>query len=203
MQASNDDGPRSWLDAAVELLGRAGTRGTVRVQGASMVPTLIPGSLLLVDFAPGRTRPGDILLFRQGGTLVVHRLLARVRSRRAGPCLRTRGDGRLDLDPPLLDRDVVGRVVAIRRRDRWRTLEGPAPRVYARLLAWHDHFWAAAAWLGGRIDSRLSMKVVFRLVTRLDRGGLRVADAALFRLVHREIPAAEGASWGQRGDASE
>ena len=146
------------------------------------------GSPLLVDFSPRRRRVGDILLFRQGGVLVVHRFLGRVRSRRAGPCLRTRGDGRPDLDPPVFDRDVVGRVVAVRRDGGWRTLRGPLPALYARMIAWHDHVWSGAAWLAGKLDRRLPAAFLRRTVARLDHRSLRVADAVLFRLAHRSIP---------------
>ena len=55
------------LDAAVDLMGRAGRGGRVQVVGESMRPTLAPGDVLAVDFSPGTPRRGDLLLFRLAG----------------------------------------------------------------------------------------------------------------------------------------
>ena len=87
--------------AAVELMGRAGRLGTVRVQGESMNPTLRPGQLLAVDFSPEGTARGDMLLFRQGDLLLVHRRVASAPPLDGRSRFRTRGDGVLDLDPPV------------------------------------------------------------------------------------------------------
>ena len=40
------------LDAAVDLMGRQGRGGTLRVRGVSMIPTLIGRQLVAVEFAP-------------------------------------------------------------------------------------------------------------------------------------------------------
>ena len=69
--------------AAVELMGRVGRDGTVRVEGESMRPALRPGQRLAVDFAPERLARGDVLVFRQGDALLVHRMLWRSRSTRS------------------------------------------------------------------------------------------------------------------------
>jgi hypothetical protein len=188
----------SRLDAAADLLGRAGRLGRIPVVGDSMRPTLMAGLAILVDFRPDRTQVGDLVLFRQGGALVVHRLLARVRSRRAGPCLRTRGDGRPDLDPPVLAPSVLGRVVAVERPDgTWRSLEGPTARVYAALLAAHDHTWAALWTLAGRADRafrRTGLATDLKgAVARADRAVLAIVDRALFRAAHRARRAPAGA----------
>lgn len=194
--------PTSRLDAAADLLGRAGRLGRIPVVGDSMRPTLTEGLAILVDFRPDRSQVGDLVLFRQGGALVVHRLLARVRSRRAGgPCLRTRGDGRPDLDPPVLAPSVLGRVVAVERPDgTWRSLEGPTARVYAALLAAHDHSWAALWTLAGRADRvfrKIGLASDFKgPVARADRALLAIVDRALFRAAHRARRAPAGAGGG-------
>lgn len=180
-----------WLDAAVELMGQVGRRGLVRVQGDSMRPSLPPGSTLLVDFAPADPRVGDVLLFRQSGTLVVHRFLARVTSKAAGPCFRTRGDNTPALDPPVLAGSVLGTVRAVDRGTGWRTLEGAPARGYEIAVAAHDHAWAAAFWVMGRVDGRLRRLGVSPFLQRItaaaDRTALRVADAVLFRPMHRRM----------------
>lgn len=187
--SNNQNGSTEWLDAAVELMGRAGRHGILVVQGISMKPTFRPGRKFEADFKTGRIMPGDVLLFRQEGTLVVHRFLGRVKTRSNKLCLRTRGDGIPTLDPPLFDCDVVGRAVALERDDGWRSLEGRGARFYAVLVSLHDHFWAALAVIAGRFDSWAGSRgwnISSRpTVIRFDRLLLRSVDRGLFNLFHR------------------
>jgi hypothetical protein len=167
--------------AAVELMGRAGRRGTVLVQGESMRPTLRPGQLLAVEFSPDVTARGDMLVFRQGDALLVHRLLGPAPPLEGRPRLRTRGDGVLELDPPVdLDR-VVARVVAFKDGERWRSTRHRAARAYAWCLAWHNLFWAAVGAVLRRLEYRLKRsKFGLRL-----RPTARAVDRRLLRWVHR------------------
>jgi hypothetical protein len=175
---------RDLVLAAVEMMGREGREGTVRVQGDSMRPTLVPDQLLAVQFTSS-ARHGDMLLFHQGGQLLVHRLLGAAPPLDGRPRLRTRGDGVLKLDPPVdLDR-VVGRVVAFRDGGRWRSTEGLAARAYGRCLAWHDFFWAGV----GAMLRRVSIgRRVFPAVEAIDRALIRLPHHLLYRRVHREVP---------------
>ena len=181
--------------AAVDLMGRAGRRGTVRVRGESMQPTLRPGQLLAVEFAPERLARGDMLIFRQGDLLLVHRLLGPARPIEGRPRLRTRGDGALTLDPPVdLDR-VVGRVVALADGELWRTTRDRPARAYAWCLAWHDLFWAVAATVSQRVDGRLGrLRFPWRLrpvVAGVERWLLRRAHGTFFDRLHSDVPRPE------------
>ena len=125
--------PVDWIDAAVELLARTGTRGTMIVRGTSMEPTLAPGSVIEVDFSPAHIRAGDLLVFRQAELIVVHRLVS---GRRGGKLLRTQGDACPDPDPPVARDDVLGRVTALERSPGARLSLDEAPaRRYARAVA--------------------------------------------------------------------
>ena len=75
MSTKLEDRSIEWLDQAVEMLGRSGQRGTLRVQGRSMLPILREGRQMLVDFSATGFRRGELILFRMGEYLVVHRLL--------------------------------------------------------------------------------------------------------------------------------
>ncbi len=181
--------------AAVDLMGRAGRRGTVRVRGESMQPTLRPGQLLAVEFAPERLARGDMLIFRQGDLLLVHRLLGPARPIHGRPRLRTRGDGALTLDPPVdLDR-VVGRVVALADGEHWRTTRDRPARAYAWCLAWHDLFWAVAATVSQRVDGRLrGLRIRWRLrpvVARVEHWLLLRAHRTFFDRLHSDVPRPE------------
>lgn len=146
----------------------------------SMVPHLRGGDLLLVRRAQGAPARGHLIVFRQNDYLVVHRYLGGARTPDGRPCYRTRGDGRSALDPPVLAADVVARAVAVRSGGTWRSLDGPAAGVYARMVAWHDLFWAAAAVAAQRAG-------LGGIAAALDRGLLRLGAPLVFPLLHRRI----------------
>jgi hypothetical protein len=183
---------RELVLAAVDLMGRADRRGTVRVLGESMQPTLRPGQLLAVEFAPQRLARGDMLIFRQGDLMLVHRLLGPARPLAGRPRLRTRGDGTLALDPPVdLDR-VIGRVVALADGAKWRTTRDRPARAYAWCLAWHDLFWAVVASVSQRVDRGLhGLRISWRsrpAVASVERWLLRRAHRAFFDRLHSAVP---------------
>lgn len=85
----------------------------VRVTGASMLPLLKGGELLLVEPVPARVRIGDLLVFvGPGGRLVVHRLVRRLGRGRAMR-LQMQGDGCPKPDDPVPPEAVLGRVARI------------------------------------------------------------------------------------------
>lgn len=179
-----------WIDRAVGLLATEGTPTTFRVRGESMRPTLEPDSEVRVDPRSPRPRFGEMILFRQANYLTVHRYLGPARFPDGTPCLRTRGDGRAVLDPPLRAPDLRGRVVAIRRTDGWRSVEGPAARAYAVAVGLHDLAWAALAAVAHRFEravgwGREGGGPIVASIGRADRALLSLADRALFRALHR------------------
>jgi len=183
--------------AAVELMGRAGRNGTVLVQGESMHPTLRPGQMLAVEFSPDVTARGDMLVFRQGDALLVHRLVGPAPPLEGRPRLRTRGDGVLALDPPVdLDR-VVALVVAFKDGEQWWSTRHRAARAYAWCLAWHDLFWAAVGVVLRRLERRPhGSKIAARLrpaAGAVDRRLLRCVHRLLSRRMHRRVAKPEGA----------
>ena len=182
------------LDAAVELMGRSGGSGRVRVQGDSMRPMLRPGDVLEVAFKGDPPRTGDLLLFRQADYLVVHRLLGRARRQGGEVGFRTRGDASMALDPRVAEGSVLGRVVAFERGSERRELKGRRARGYARAMAWHGFCWAALAAVARRIDRGLGRgraeRSFERLVRRVDRRLLRLVHGAVFDRLHplRSLP---------------
>jgi hypothetical protein len=157
-----------------------------------MRPTLRPGQRLQVDFAPGPLGRGDMLVFRQGDALLVHRLLGGARRDGGRPRLRTRGDGVLTFDPPVDPEQVVGRVVALEHGGAWRSTRSRPARAYAWCLAWHDLAWAALGVLV-RYPERKLRRVRVRLqlraaVAAVDRWLLAAVHRLAFARVHREVP---------------
>ena len=169
------------------LLSERG-RAIVPIVGedTSMVPHLSGGDLVAAGPPEPAPRPGDLLVFVQRDYLVVHRYLGAARDPSGRPCLRTRGDGRNELDPAVSHDAVRARVVAIRRAGVWRSLEGVGPAAYARLVAWHDLFWAGVGVAGRKVG-------LGRAAGFVDRAVLRVTAALLFAPLHVRIEAPDGA----------
>jgi hypothetical protein len=183
--------------AAISLMGDSGKEGVIHVEGVSMLPTFPADTRILVEFSCCSPDPGDILLYWQADGLVVHRFLARVDSRKFGKCLRTRGDGLSTLDPPLYQEKVLGRVTAFRRAGTWWSLETGPARLWGRLVAFHDHVWAALVVAGNRVDRVFSRVKVPRsagpLASRLDAWKLRLTDRLFFQWFHTKIDAPDSA----------
>jgi hypothetical protein len=194
------------LDAAVELMGRSGRRAILPMHGESMLPTLRSGQWVAVDLSPERIERGDLVLYRQQGYLVVHRLLGTTTGDDGAPALRTRGDGLSGFDPPLDRARVRGRVVAIRDEDRWWDLEGGAARAYAVAIAVHDLCWATAGAAGARLDrllQRLGFPAAIQTGTgECDRRLLRLVHRMLFGLLHRKAATPPGESTPMRRSAA-
>lgn len=195
MSAPSPEIAREIVLAAVDLMGEAGRGGRLRVQGNSMLPTLLPGQELQVTFSSSRPARGTMLVFRQADMLLVHRVVGRARPLGGKPRLRTRGDGVLVFDPAVDYERIVGRVEAFGDARGWRAANTSGARAYGWMVAWHDYFWAALGVLCRRIEPRLSrtgLNLRLRpIVDRLDKTCLRVAHALFFRAAHRRIPEPE------------
>ena len=84
-----------------------------------MAPLLLPGDAVRVASLGGvEPRRGALLVVRQGGYLVTHRLVGWVGTG-AGRRLLLQGDACHRPDQPVTREDVLGVVVARRRAGRW------------------------------------------------------------------------------------
>jgi len=179
------------LDAAVELIGRSGRPVVLSMTGESMLPTLHPGQRIAVELRSRPAERGDLLLFRQLDYLVVHRMLGPARLADGSPGLRTRGDGKPGLDPPLDGKRVRGRAVALEARGAWWDLDAPGARLYALAVALHDLFWSAAIHCASRGDDLLEdARLAGPLrgwASRADRWLLQQAHRRLFFPAHRRL----------------
>jgi hypothetical protein len=169
------------LDAAIEMIGRAGVRGSVAVAGVSMHPTFAAVERLAVEFAPGKISFGDVIVFRQRGKLVVHRLVGR---ERAGSRLKTRGDGTISFDPWVEHGDVIGRVFAVEYPgDEWRGIRGGRASFYGGCLAAHDLCWG----LLGSLALKIAGEGWRWRIGRLDHFKLTLVHGLLFRAFNPRI----------------
>jgi SOS-response transcriptional repressor LexA len=99
-------------ELAAEVLRSSG-RLRLKVTGWSMLPSVFPGDLLLVEQSD-TNEPGDIVLFHRDRRLVAHRMIHR--SEKAG--VTTRGDAMAYPDPPVRREEMLGKVVLISRNGK-------------------------------------------------------------------------------------
>jgi signal peptidase I len=108
---------RARLELSAEILQR-GERLSLRVNGASMLPSLFPGDVLTFRrCAPEEIVVGDIVLFMREGRCFVHRVAERMAGG-ASSRLRTRGDALPACDAPLVETEVLGRLATVERKGR-------------------------------------------------------------------------------------
>jgi signal peptidase I len=92
--------------------------GMIRLKAAgwSMLPAVWPGDTLVVEQMDCTgVRHGEIVAFSRGGRFVAHRIVSEKSGQTA---VQTRGDALLEMDSPLSDGDIVGKVVLILRNGR-------------------------------------------------------------------------------------
>jgi hypothetical protein len=90
----------------------------LRVMGWSMLPSVWPGDTLLVDrVGSEQVSEGDIVLFGRDRRLFAHRVVAKSGSAEKSETI-TQGDGISRPDPPVSDRELLGRVSLIVRNGR-------------------------------------------------------------------------------------
>lgn len=140
---------RTRLELAAELL-RRGERVSLRVQGASMLPSLFPGDVLTIRRCdPREIVAGDIVFFQYDGRSFAHRVAERMTASTA--CrLRTRGDALQDCDPPVNESEVLGRVTHVERNGRRLPPPrlGPVRNLVAQVVRRSN--WAARALVAAR-----------------------------------------------------
>jgi len=99
---------------AAEVLQSTGNL-QVRAGGISMLPTLRPGDCLSIQsHSIEEVQPGDLVLYARNGRFFVHRVTSKCRSGEE-TFLITRGDCMTEDDPPVANRDLLGKVTAIHR----------------------------------------------------------------------------------------
>ncbi len=104
----------------------------VPVQGTSMMPTLHPGDTCQVRLGERDVRLGDIVVYRRGQGLVIHRVVWR-----RGDWVWTRGDALIRPDPRVRRGSILGVVVTAERQGRVISLHASGKGRYVYLvLTW-------------------------------------------------------------------
>jgi polysaccharide export outer membrane protein len=128
-----DNPVRREAEVVLEALFDLGIAAGVPVRGASMHPTLRDGDRVVASPFLGLPLPGQIVLARCAGGLVVHRLID-VRLRDGRRLYRLQGDAEPGPDAPVRREDLLGRVVGAWRSGRWTEIaDDPVTRSHALL----------------------------------------------------------------------
>jgi hypothetical protein len=136
-------------ELAAEVVSRFG-EVRLRVNGASMLPSVWPGDVLTVRRrSAAELRPGRIILCYRKGRFVAHRLVGK-----RGAHWITRGDSHVFEDTPFCAEEVLGEVVNIQRGSRSIPLSP---------LWWHR----ATSWLAARSEASTRMVLRLRRLRRL------------------------------------
>ena len=131
------------LQALCELWREGERRVWLTMTTGSMVPAIPVGARFLLACGSREPAPGEIVAFRRGAVLAVHRLME-IRDPGDGGGRRylCRGDANPQPDPPLAREEIVGVVVRVlplspadRLRCSFRRVMLRRPRL-ARLLRW-------------------------------------------------------------------
>lgn len=102
-----------------ELLLRSGRQVQFRAAGFSMHPTIQDGDLVRVaSVSRDRIRVGTIVFYQAGGVPVVHRVVG-IRKFAGRTLLTLRGDACASPDAPVEGHQILGKVLAIQRGERF------------------------------------------------------------------------------------
>ena len=146
MQPACDMRTRLMSEMLAEII-RVHGKARVKVTGASMMPAVWPGDILILRRENiAKLMPGTIVLCRRDHQLQAHRVV-----KNCGDHLITRGDALAHDDPPVLAVHILGRATAIVRGGGEVPLQRP---LWARIIG------------AVLCRSDLALRVLLRLVNR-------------------------------------
>lgn len=117
---------------------RSGETIRIRAFGASMLPTIWPGDVLVIASASAEEVVcGEIVVAKREQGLVIHRLIAKTEAH----CV-LRGDAMAQNDAPARTADVLGKIVEVRRGRRV-----IMPQQNIRPLQWALAFLLCHSWV--------------------------------------------------------
>jgi len=126
------------IAATIDAWQESGQQRWWPTAGTSMMPLIVNGDEVLLQFDYQTLRRGDIVVFRHDALrpegLVAHRVI-RIREDDNDCAILTKGDNCAMADAPVAAQEILGRVIAIRRADETMDMDTPARRRRARMVA--------------------------------------------------------------------
>ncbi|MBU0511046.1 MAG: S24/S26 family peptidase [Chloroflexi bacterium] len=118
------------LEATLKVWAETGRHNLIPVKGTSMYPSLRPGDVTLIVHGYEKFRAGDILVYRSGDQVVIHRFLRWL----PDGTLLMAGDNRQFVDTPIPVSAVLGRVISVITPSGQFSLETCGVRAFGRML---------------------------------------------------------------------
>jgi signal peptidase I len=118
------------LGTALSLFQQARRPIWFPMVGTSMSPQIKEGDMILVQPAQSSIRFGDVIVFKQRGGLIAHRVIS-IQKGSNEHIYRTKGDNRRDFDALVMQSEVLGRVVCIQRHNRTICLKKPPRQLFS------------------------------------------------------------------------
>jgi len=126
--------PDNLITVAIELIRKSGEAHYLPVSGVSMRPFLYDGDMVLVSPYNDQLEQGDLIVYQASGLLITHRVLHIIHSDKKGATFITKGDNSIVPDPPIKSSAIIGKVVAIRRKNHEMRLDNPLWRTTNNLI---------------------------------------------------------------------
>ena len=118
------------VDGALDAWAAVGRVSRLVVEGASMLPLLRPGDVVVVEHSRTALHRGDVVAYRAGRTLVIHRVLRTP----VGGDVQVAGDNRSLTDEAIPPSAVIGRVVGVERNGASWRIDTPRSRRVGQLI---------------------------------------------------------------------
>jgi signal peptidase I len=163
--------------AVLELWAARGRRNRFPIAGNSMRPLIHHGDVALVVHGTAGVRVGAIILFRQKGGLIAHRVLHRAR-RPEGDVFFAQGDNAAIIDEVQADH-VIGRVLAVQRGDRHLRLDTRLWMALGWLIATATWRWSRLYRRGWALKQQRLGPAPNRISGRLRRLGIAVVKMVI------------------------
>ena len=108
----------------------------IKIVTGSMSPLIEAGDVVrIIPVEPSGIHTGDIVAFREGPRIVVHRIVGKIRSNRQVTGFHQRSDTS-GLAGVIASQDVIGRVVTITKEGREIYLDTARCRISSRIFVW-------------------------------------------------------------------
>jgi hypothetical protein len=106
----------SVADAMLDIWKEVGSETSLKISGYSMYPLIAQGENVIVKHTDADIRAGDIVAFKRGRRIVVHRVM-RVHEVRGESVLLCRGDNNLFLDARVVTSNILGKILSVEKAD--------------------------------------------------------------------------------------
>jgi signal peptidase I len=154
----------SFTQELFDIWKDVGKESALRVSGWSMYPLIEDGDEVLIMHSHDAIRAGDTIAFKHGQRIIVHRVL-RCYDVRGKTSYVNRGDNNLHIDSRVGDIGILGRVVAVVKKNGKKVgLESPLFRMLAYTILM---FFELSRLLPKRLSQIRVAKVLDRLALRM------------------------------------